>query len=75
MISFNVKQRRSEDQTKPDQYLPDPCACTCHRKDVEDGKYRTVCMSCTCYWDDIPEYQLTEAGLKEKESSQRKRKE
>jgi len=54
MINFNVKQWRSEDQTKLDQFLPDavnPCPCTCHRKDVEDKKYQTLCMSCTCAFD------------------------
>ena len=62
MINLNVKQWRSEDQTKLDQFMSALCSCTCHRTDVEDEKYHTLCMSCIC-------------AFQEKESRQRKRKE
>ena len=65
MISLNVKQWRSEDQTKLDQFVS--CACTCHRTDVEDKKYKAICMTCNCAFDN--------GDQKEKESRQRKRKE
>ena len=51
MINLNVKQWRSEDQTKLDQFVPDPCGCTCHRIDVEDEKMKAVCMTCNCAFD------------------------
>ncbi len=51
MINLNVKQWRSEDQTKLDQFVPDPCACTCHRIDVEDEKYHALCMTCNFAFD------------------------
>ena len=31
--------------------IPNSCGCTCHRTDVEDEKYRALCMSCNCAFD------------------------
>ena len=48
-----------------------PCACTCHRTDVEDKKYRAICMSCNCAFEFINLFKVT----KEKErEAERKRK-
>ena len=48
-----------------------PCACTCHRTDSEDMKYRAICMSCNCAFEFINLFKVT----KEKErEAERKRK-
>ena len=65
MINLNVKQWRSENQTKLDEFvakvqdakaeaffdIPNSCACTCHRTDVEDEKMKAICMTCNCAFD------------------------
>jgi len=47
------------------------CACTCHRTDVEDKKYKAICMTCNCAFEFINLFKVTKE--KEKEAK-RKRK-